>query len=414
MSDLADVKAKMQQLVLLRDRVLFAPTAAGMIPDTPFAGALEDVASWLRRHGLSQYVPTFRAAAVTPQLCEILDENGWAELWAGELTIVAQQDRLRLMQALPDLLSRGQQPLPTTNVPTFGAPAAPAPVAMAPAPAGALSPGGYSVPTAAVGGSAIGSNAATSAAPFASTAPLNVRVLLSAEPSGEFSPPGSQAQPSVIGHISVPTTISSFAEARSAVEAQLAGKLPPSFVFVRHGAPVGKKQEMRWPCELSPTSLDLVLRGKVVDTPTPAPAAFGEPAPAAGFAFGQQSAGAPVAAASSAPATSEPAPVPDAALDMFGGMEIAGDDFLAEMGAISAAAPPPVTVEAPEPEAEFTGGIKRGGKKKRKAKAKAAAVSEASAPAMSAFGAAQQQPAVAPAPAPPPIVPGGAKEVTEV
>jgi hypothetical protein len=219
--DIADVKAKMQQLVLLRDRVLFAPTAAAMIPDTPFAGALEEVASWLRRHGLVQYVPMFHAAAVTPQLCDILDERGWAELWATELMGVEQQDRVRLMQALPDLLNREHQLDPSSApMPTFGgSPSVHAPVVPAPASAMAVS---SAVGSNAPAGTSFGSLASAKAAP----ASLNVRVLISAEPRGEFSPPGSEAPSSVVGCIHVPATISSFAEARHAVETQLAGKLP--------------------------------------------------------------------------------------------------------------------------------------------------------------------------------------------
>ena len=470
-SEDAAARAKMQQLVLVADRMLFPPTAAGMVPETPFASAHDDVASWLTRHGAAQYAPAFRAAAITPQLCESLDESGWAQLWAGDLMrtatgrpVVTEADRVRLMHALPDLVNRGISGAPAAApvfgapaaAPAFGAPAAAAapafgapaaapafgaPAAAAAAPMGGAapsSPGGYSVPTAAAAGSlAFGAAAAPSAVP-AQMGQLNVRVLLTAEPPGEFSPPGSEVPPSVLGSITVPDTIGSFAEARVAVEAQLPGRLPASIVFVRHGVPVGKKQELWWACELNPASLDLIVRGKAPDSPVaqPAPAATfvapaGPAAPAAGgFGFGQQPAtAAPVAPAAGGfafgqqpavtPVPSAPdmaaAAVPAGGLDMFGGMEIAGDDFMAGMDAIAAAAPPPVAVQAvAEPEGEFSGGIKRGGKKKRKAKAAAATSAAAAVPAVAAAPAAAapaaaaafefvQQPASTPAPAPAPV-----------
>ena len=82
-----DVKKKLPQLVLLEDASMFAPTAASLIPDTPFAGAAEEVAAWLRSIGLSHYEPLFRAAAVTPQLIASgrLDQAGWQALFETEL-----------------------------------------------------------------------------------------------------------------------------------------------------------------------------------------------------------------------------------------------------------------------------------------------------------------------------------------
>ena len=392
--DIADVKAKMQQLVLLRDRVLFAPTAAAMIPDTPFAGALEEVASWLRRHGLVQYVPMFHAAAVTPQLCDILDERGWAELWATELMGVEQQDRVRLMQALPDLLNREHQLASSAAMPTFGSPSVHAPVFPAPASAMAVSSaGGSNAPA----GTSFGSLASAKAAP----ASLNVRVLISAEPRGEFSPPGSEAPSSVVGCIHVPATISSFAEARHAVETQLAGKLPPSFVFLRHGAPVGRKQESRWQCELSPSSLDLFIRGKLADTPSQTPAANEAGRQSAFEQQASEETSATAFGAAAAPPDTTPA-----SLDMFSGMEIAGSDFMAEMDAISAVAPPPVVADAFQAELEVTGGIKRGGKKKRKAKppAKVEALASATAsPTGLAMANGSTHPHSAPGPPPAPV-----------
>ena len=80
--------------------------------------------------------------------------------------------------------------------------------------------------------------------------------------------------------VTLPATVT-YADARRHLDAQLPGKLPPAWVFVRGGIPVGKKQEHKWAVQAD----TLAIKPKAPPAnPEPLPAPPRDAAPSSGRA----------------------------------------------------------------------------------------------------------------------------------
>ena len=84
--------------------------------------------------------------------------------------------------------------------------------------------------------------------------------------------------------VTLPATVT-YADARRHLDAQLPGKLPPAWVFVRGGIPVGKKQEHKWAVQAN----TLAIKPKAPPAnPEPVPAQPQAAAPFSGRAAGPE------------------------------------------------------------------------------------------------------------------------------
>ena len=256
------VKKKLPKMVLLENAKAFAATAASLIPDTPFAGAAEEVSSWLKLIGCGHYEAIFRAAAITPQLCETLGSEKWTALFDTELLPVTAQDRLTIVRSIPALLNKDlaaqlvREGAAGSAGLTFGG--SPPPTALdggiAAATGQMISPQSQSVPAQWAGFGSSAAPATKNVVP-GSVSPVEMggRDSDGAPPPRELpvvlepDPSTGRLGQTQLGTAWVPPRLGTFGDTRALVEAQLPGLLNgAAWVFVRSGAPVGAKQEHLW------------------------------------------------------------------------------------------------------------------------------------------------------------------------